>query len=131
MEDLSDMTGSTPIEAKCELIQVALEMLGSNLSLMGCDKPSFEQRGYKVDMREDLDGKLAISPGVSNPVLESRLWQTFVTVPAVGMNPRSPLHDIGDKADQAISRPSNSTAIMTKALPRNSRPWTPSSAPPM
>ena len=104
MKDLSDMAGSTPVEAKRELIQIALEMLGANFSLMGCAKPSLEQRGNKVDMREDLDRKLPISLGVSNPVLEPRLCQTVVAVPAVGVNPRSRLHELGDKADQAITR---------------------------
>ncbi len=104
VKDLSDMAGSTPVEAKRELIQIALEMLGADFSLMGCAKPSLEQRGNKMDMREDLDSKLPISLGMSDPVLEPRLCQTIVAVPAVGVNPCSRLHELGDKADQAVTR---------------------------
>ncbi len=43
VEDLADMAGPTPVEAKRELVQVALKVLGADSSLMGCDKPSLEQ----------------------------------------------------------------------------------------
>ena len=43
VEYLADMAGPTPVEAKRELIEITLEMLGPNFSLMGCTKPSLEQ----------------------------------------------------------------------------------------
>ncbi len=104
VEDLADMAGPTSVEAKRELIEITLEMLGADFSLMGCTKPSLEQRGNEMDMREDLDSKHPISLGMSNPVLEPRLCHTLVTVPSIGVNPRSRLHELGDKADQAVTR---------------------------
>ena len=67
VEDLTDMAGPTPVEAKRELIEIALEMLGADFSLMGCTKPSLEQRINKMYMREHLDIKPPISLVMSAP----------------------------------------------------------------
>ena len=48
--------GGSPVEAESELVEVVVEMLGTDRFLMRCEQPSLEQRGNPVDCGDTIIG---------------------------------------------------------------------------
>ncbi len=86
-----------PIEPEHELVQVRLEVLGTD-AVMGSEEPRIEVRENDVDHRQVLVCLGLIAADVHGFVPESELLQFVVAGPTVGSDQRARLDVLGDEA---------------------------------
>jgi hypothetical protein len=78
--------GTTPVEAKRELVERALKMIGLYRALVGAEKPSFEQgRNPANGGHGDVSGIAAVSEE-NSPMRQSVLGQIVVATPTMGQH---------------------------------------------
>ena len=86
------------VEAKCELVEVVIQMLIADRPLVGAQEPTFEQRSNPMRPRQQV---LGISGLVSlyQAVMDIAL-QVSVGLQSIGLNRAARLEGLGDKPMQ-------------------------------
>src|SRR3974390_574631 len=69
-KQLAPTLGSSPIKAERELIQIVVQVLVADGSLMSSHQPSFEQGNHTVNARHQLRGSLVLALEKGNLMLE-------------------------------------------------------------
>src|SRR3989304_3970808 len=98
------MHGSPAIEPESILVEIGLEVMFMDATLMGSAKPTLEQGGYQMNMREKLEGTFRVALDGRNPMSVPGRLYPVVSVPVVRMHFGS-FHDaVADETDQTHSR---------------------------
>jgi SLT domain-containing protein len=96
--------GTTPVEAKRELVKIALKMIGLYRALVGAEKPSLEQGRNPVNGGHgDVSGIAAVWEDGS-PMRKSVFGEIVVATPTSGQHRWPMLHYITDDGHQAGTR---------------------------
>jgi hypothetical protein len=104
VEELTAGSRGPAVEAEGELVQVLVEMAGSDSTLMGAEKPPLEQRGDEVDTGHDLMAELSALADVGDLVPETIRGQPTVALPAVGVNNRAGFDALLHEAQEVWAR---------------------------
>src|SRR4030065_217540 len=93
---------SAAIEAEGELIEVVIQMLGADRSLVCAKQPSFQQRHHPVNSGQKFTGRLLATTQHRHVMLVA--IKPVVAFPAVGMRNTARFDTLADEAVQAHSR---------------------------
>ncbi len=136
----------TSAEAECELVEVGVEVLGSDRAMVGAEHPALEQARNAMHARQQDVGGIVLAAHDGPLVLVAAVGHVPVRLPPVGVHGRTRLHRALDKRDQAVllrdivhvlqPNPPETLGVLDLDRDRNDRllavcrPPTPASTPP-
>src|SRR5450759_3091991 len=103
-EELAAALGSSAIESEREFIEIVVEVLLTDRSLVGSHQPTFEQGDREVNPRHQLRWSLLLSLEKRDLVLVAFALQGQISQPAVGMDDAARFNRVLHKGHQACSR---------------------------
>ena len=102
VEQETASSGSTTVEAKRELVQIVIELGGTDRSMVNPQPPTIEEGCHPVNLGHDYVGGVSAGGDVLRLVLEADFRETIVGSPAVGSNHRSRAHGRLDERNEAL-----------------------------
>src|SRR5215472_7403122 len=91
------------VETKREFIQVVVEVLPADRTLVGAQQPPLQQRGYQMNARQQVRRRFLPSLQEGDTVPVALSFQGIVSRPAVGMNQTAGLNGVLHKGHEALS----------------------------
>ena len=104
IKDLPNVLGPSSVEAKGELIQVALQMFRADLAVMRAQQPALEKRGHQVDLGKGLDSLFLSGTDMTDVMMESACCQTGIALPTICVHDRGGFDGLLDESDQMLRR---------------------------
>ena len=102
-EEQASAAGVAAIETEGKFIEIGIQMLGCDRSLVGAEQPAFEQRSNAMNPRQGNVRRIAAAGDVDCVVLVSLFRKAVVAPLPVGANLGARLNRRRDKKNQAGS----------------------------
>ena len=100
-EEQASAAGMATIEAKSKFVEIGIQVLGCNRSLVGAEQPAFEQRHNAMHPRHRNVCRIAALGNIDRVVPVSFFGKAVVTSPPVSAYLRVLLNRGADKRNEA------------------------------
>jgi len=102
IEKLSTMLGCPSVESECVLVQIIVQMIMTDCSLMGSHQPPFHKRSGPVYPGHQFRSRLFLPFQNRHFVFIASRFKTVVSIPSISMNGTPRFNNLSDKCVKAI-----------------------------
>ena len=117
VEELPSIPGSTPVEAKREFVEIGVQLLTGQCTLMGTRQPAFQQGAHPVYAGQQ--GRRCFAAGVDQTwsVFKASLLQPCIGLPSVRDDYGARFNRVFHEGDELVWRSSDMLVFANVASP--------------